>query len=205
MCAQNLAGHADHAFPPSAAMFAVSCGSVRRAWLDPQRLGPEGGRSRCIQHDGHWISLSELEALGGRGQSQHWKRSVKHRGKALHYWIARGLIPAHRLRAGSEGGSCSPDEDGQNTRTPSPLQADENMSGGESHCSTPGGSASTTGSDSGVSLSNQQADEQADYLAMTQEALVALAKGNDNGGASQINVLLYILNKFKPKEEVLHV
>jgi len=81
--------------------------------------------------------------------------------------------------------------------------------------SSTGGSgtpAETTDSDSGVfihhknfNLDHDEEEEESgqDYLTMVQEALVALDKGSKNGGGvSQISVLLYVINRFNPKEEV---
>jgi hypothetical protein len=180
----------------------------------------------------------QFEDKAGFGASNNWKRSLKHQGKVLAYWINRGLIkPCQKYCSCRLCRDASPSK--MSATSPLPRRRGSSLSGG-----TPRNAnllkikelsqGSPDDSDSGVSVTSYtkalkvdvspgQGDELAstsssslastfsapnqdvglpDYTTMVQEALFSLKDVTGDIGCSQMNILLYVLHKYSPREEI---
>ncbi|XP_015930906.1 deformed epidermal autoregulatory factor 1 homolog isoform X2 [Parasteatoda tepidariorum] len=71
----------------------VRCRTVRGE-LHKNKFG-SGSRGRCISVNGSWVTPSEFETLGGRGNSKDWKRSIRYGGRTLQCLIEQGILRPH--------------------------------------------------------------------------------------------------------------
>ena len=230
---------------PRSGSFIVECGEAR-ASFHKERFGPSG-KSVCVLFKGEWMTPLQFEDKAGLGASHNWKRSLRHKGKAMTYWISKGLIkpcqkycgcqlcrnptPKKSTSAAAAAAAAAATSSPSSSSSPSsgvtPPQnltllkikdlsniSDDSDSGisMESYSkalkvdvSTPADEITSTSCSSvasSSSVSNPPDSNLPDYTTMVQEALYSLKDASAGMGCSQMNILLYVLHKYSPKEEI---
>ena len=166
--------------------FSVNCGDAVGIF-HVGKFGP-GSRSQCIRYkDSSWLTPVEFEGLSGiRNSSSHnWRRSIRSQGRSLGQ-----LLKAQIIKECGKGCDCHLCKGGNK------------------------GKFEDNDSDSGISVaSNQQqlpldssfesntsSKVLPDFPSLIQEAIAHLEV--NGGGCSRLNILLYILHKYEPTEEI---
>ena len=201
-------------------LLSVVCGELS-AELDTERFGP-GGRSECIRlsKESPWVSLSKFEDVAGKGASHNWKRTIRYQGKTLHHWLQQENPPVKLCAKACCCALC-----GSSNNAASAASAPANThSEGSSGASTPvvnhpavkalktasaaaAAAVNDSDADSGICMTNKEplrVDVGHDYTTMIQEALLALSSAA-SGGASILNVLLYLLNNYDLSDDDIDV